>query len=224
MGDVWQIGQKMSGDEFYNKAEKLPYPLKPMKDIIAANKLTCVCQAMLKTYNDIQEDQNEYLIEIEDINNEISDIEGDLKAQIEKLEAEITELEIKKENGTITEQEEAELASKKSELGNLQAQYENEIENSNKELDKTSDKAQNSEHKSKKEIATSYGKTAVNKGNELASTEDRTKTVLRRIFNSWSNADIREAGEKLAVSGSELLDKVGACNEIDKKITESKEK
>ncbi len=234
MADVWKIGQNVKADEFYDKSKKgytfttkgegedtkvkssrIPFL---GDEIFAANMLTATCNEMAKNYDQIIEDQNDYLVDIDTSLDEISGLEADLEVKIKQLEKEIEELLKKKEDGTITEEEEAELVSKNGEINNLTSQTEAMITAKNAELTKTTEKAGETDRKAKSEIAKNYGETALEKGQPLSETKDKKKTFWRKLFGGWNKQAERDAGKKLLEAGNGLLEQVSTSSEIDNKI------
>lgn len=186
--------------------------------------LTVTCNEMAKTYDQIIEDQNDYLVDIDASLDEISGLEADLEAKIKQLEAEIDELLKKKEDGTITEEEEAELESKNAEISNLKTQTGTQIAAKNEELTKTTDKAGEADRKAKSEIATNYGETAIEKGQPLSETKDKKKSFWRKVFGGWNKQAERDAGKKLVEAGNGLLEQVNTSSEIDNEIAKKTKK
>ncbi len=226
MADVWKIGQDVKADKFYDEA-KYFIPGSKMfgkSEVLAANRLTAVCNEMSKTYDQIIEDQNDYLVEIDASLDEISGLEYDLEAKVKQLEAEIEELLKKKEDGTITPEEEAELETKNAEISNLTSQTNTQIADKNNELTKTVDKAGEADRKSKAEIATNYGETAVDKGQPLSETKDKKKSFWRKLFGGWNKQAERDAGKKLLEAGSGLLEQVQNSSDIDNEIAKKTKK
>lgn len=226
MADVWKIGQDVKADKFYDEAKYVNPGCKIFgkSEILAASRLTAVCNEMSKTYDQIIEDQNDYLVDIEVSLDEITGLESDLEAKIKQLEAEIEELLKKKEDGTITPEEEAELQAKNAEINNLTSQTNTQIAAKNDELTKTTDKAGEADRKSKAKIATNYGETAVEKGQPLSETKDKKKTLWRRIAGSWNKQAERDAGKKLLEAGNGLLEQVQTSSDIDSKIAKKTKK
>lgn len=240
MADVWKIGQDVKADEFYDKSKKgyifttkgegEDAKVKSSRipfiggEIHAANMLTATCNEMAKTYDQIIEDQNDYLVDIDASLDEISGLEADLEAKIKQLEAEIDELLKKKEDGTITEEEEAELESKNAEISNLKTQTGTQIAAKNEELTKTTDKAGEADRKAKSEIATNYGETAIEKGQPLSETKDKKKSFWRKVFGGWNKQAERDAGKKLVEAGNGLLEQVNTSSEIDNEIAKKTKK
>lgn len=219
MTDVWKIGQNCTGSEYWDTARYIAGGLTVIKsDITGANRLSAVCNEMAQTYDKIIEDQNDYLVDINASLDEISELEADLEAKIKQLEAEIEELLKKKDDGTITEEEEAELSSKITELDNLKAQGNTEIAQKRGEVGKTTDAVQEADRKSKSEIATDYGETALEKGKPLSETKDKRKSFWRKTFGGWNKQAERDAGNRLLDAGNELLEQVSTSSNLDKEI------
>ncbi len=218
MADVWKIGQDMKADEFYKRSPLFNGCHWGGNDVMKANNLAKICNEMSNTYDQIIEDQNSYIVDIDASLDEISTLETNLEEKIKQLEKEISELLEKKDKGTITEEEEAELSSKITELDNLKAQGNTEIAQKKGEVVKTTDSAQETERKSKAEIATDYGETALEKGQPLSETKDKRKSFWRKAFGGWNKQAERDAGNKLLEAGNGLLEQVSISSNLDKEI------
>ena len=215
MSDVWKIGQETNAKDYYNIFKKLPLM---GGDVLAAKALTNVCEKMTQTYEQIIQDQNDYLIDIEASYEEMSTLEADLQAKIKELEERLSELLKKQEDGTITESEQAEISFLNSELESLRAQGDEQLGQKQDDISKLQDSANNNEHKSKKAIATNYGEVAIEKGEPLSETKDKTKSFWRKIFGGWDKSEEREAGKNLLQAGNDLLEKVNNASEINETI------
>ncbi len=214
--EIWKICENKSAEDYFKMCKQIGI-LK--SDTIAVNILADACQGMLDAYDEIINDQNEYVIEIDDIITKAENTFNDIQSKIEKLKEEINELRQKADDGTITEEEREELSSKLGELRRLEdlsissiKQEKNELSSKNNELD--------SECRSKAKIATDYGKTAVEKGKPLAETEVKGG-FFRKLFGSTGKSK-KAAGEKAVSVGTNLLNKVkessGIQDDIDKKL------
>ena len=213
--DIWQVGQKLSAEELYSK----PYLNIDNNFVIGGSGgLLIACKQMTETYEQIIDDQNDYVIEIEAGSQELQLLEKHLQDVVERLKAEIEELNKKKENGTITEDEEALLASKVNELNALTKKSDKEIEDKIVKVQGLVVTIQNNEHKTKTAIATDYGETTIEKGESLTQVQDKKKTFWRRLFKTWDKSGTRGFGEKMIDAGEELLDKVNTAEDANKKI------
>ena len=217
--DVWEIGQNMSADKFYDEAQfYMPNVFVAKNEVVGANRMAEVCDKMSETYDQIIKDQNEYLLEIDNGFEDIAALESDLQAKIEALKKEIESLLKKKSAGTITEEEEAELVSKTAEMESLQTQFEEQVGTKNNQISEIANKAEQDGHKSKQAIALDYGETAVEKGEALSQTKNKRKSFWRKIFGGWNQQKKRDAGKKLLESGEALLERVSTSSDIDDKI------
>lgn len=214
MSDVWKIGQEINAKDYYNTFKELPLT---RGDVLAAKALTNVCEKMTQAYEQVIQDQNEYLIDIETSYEEMSTLEADLQAKIKQVEERLAELLKKQEDGTITESEQAEILSLNSELESLRAQADKQLGQKQDDISKLQENA-NKNHKSKKAIATNYGEVAIEKGEPLSETKDKTKSFWRKIFGGWDKSEERKAGKNLLQAGNDLLDKVSIATEIDETI------
>lgn len=216
--DIWKIGQYMKADEYYKVSPFINGCILFSNDVMKANNLAKICNEMSKSYDQIIEDQNDYIVDIDVSLGEISTLEANLEEKIKQLEKEISKLLEKKDNGTITEEEEAELSSKITELDNLKTQGNTEIAQKRGEVGKTTDDAQEADRKSKSKIATDYGETALEKGQPLSETKDKRKSFWRKIFGGWNKQAERDAGNRLLEAGNGLLEQVSTSSNLDKEI------
>lgn len=213
--DIWQVGQKLSAEELYSK-HHLNIDNKFV--IGGVGGLLIACRQMAETYEQIIEDQNDYVFEIEAGSQELQLLEKCIQDRIKKLQTEIEELNKKKENGTITEEEEALLTSKTNELNALTKKSNEEIEDKTLEVQGLIVTIQNNEHKTKAEIATDYGETSIEKGKSLTQVQDKKKSFWRRLFKTWDKSGTRNFGNKMIDVGEELLNKVKITEDTNKKI------
>lgn len=211
--DVWKIGQE------YKASELCRTPFVEDANVLGGNVgLLMICKEMVATYEQVIEDQNEYVLEIELGADELQNLEDSIEAKIKKLEAEIAELNKKKENGTITSEEEVLLASKFEELDSLKQSANNKVEGKSLSLQCLVEDANNMEQKTKATIATDYGETAIEQGEPLTQVKDKRKSFWRKLFGTWNKSKTREFGHKLVDTGTELLDKVDTSKNTSKKI------
>lgn len=226
MADVWKIGQNVKADEFYENAQYIVGNLFVLKsEIQGANRLTEVCNEMSETYNQIIDDQNDYMLEIDSSLDEISNLQQDLQKEIEKLNAREEELLEKKENGTIDPDEEKELESINGQIQGLQTQINGEVVTKNADVNEIAQEAEDTgERISKAEIAKDYGETAIEKGKPLSETKDKRKSFWRKTFGGWNKSAEREAGKKLLEAGNNLLGQVDTSAEIGEKISAKSKK
>ena len=122
-------------------------------------------------------------------------------------------------DGTITEEEEAELAAKSEQLISLKKDFDKQITDKNNEANDIGKKATSLGDNSKIKIATDYGETALEKGQPLAETEDLTKSFWRKLSGSWDKSGVRKAGNDLIDAGNNLLDKVNTTTNTNNLFT-----
>ena len=225
MADEMKIDPTKSAKEVYEHM-KQTFNVMPLYDgeLTANIILKDICERFAENYEQIIVDQNEYEVDIEENIEEIENLEEDIQAKIKKLEAEIAELNKKKENGTITKEEEALLASKNTELEGLYAKSKNEVNEHQEEIDEKVKNAENSEHKTKAQIATDFGELAIEKGEPLTQVQDKRKSFWRKLFNTWDKSGTREFGQEMVDAGNNLLDKVAIASESTEKIKALKNK
>ena len=219
MSEVSKVNSQTSVREMYDSFKK-----NTITEVFANYFLLNSCEVITKNYEQIIEDQNDYVVEIEDSIEELENIEEDIQAKIKKLEAEIAELNQKKEAGTITSEEETQLESKTNELNSLQVESEEDVNEQQKEVDDKIENIENTEHKSKAEIATEFGDFAIEKGTELTQVKDKRKSFWRKLFNTWDKSGTRAFGQKLINAGEGLLEKVSYTDSTEERIKEVKNK
>ena len=81
--NVWELGEK------YKAAEYAKSVLPIQSKLLETRLLTKVCQQMSASYDEVIDEQNEYLFEIENINEEIETLREDLELEIKNKEKEI---------------------------------------------------------------------------------------------------------------------------------------
>lgn len=211
MSNVWQIGQETSASQMYDKTM--------FGKIFKVTVLTKMCNEMTAQFDKITDDENNYLLELDDINSEIDTMQNDLQAQVEKLRAEIAELEKKYNKGTITEEETAELMQKKSNLNELLANGNSNIK-SKSEAANAKGQEVVKKHEAKVAVAKDYGETTIEKGQPLADTKVKNG-FFRKLFGT-TGKDKKEAGEKAVKAGNTLLEKVEEAGNLEKMIVSKK--
>ena len=216
--DVWKIGQEMNAKNMYNDIREngLGGCFFLKSEIIAVKQLTNICNQMSEAYDEVIDDQNDYLIEVEADATDFENLKEDINEKIKTLYKEIKELEQKEQAGTITEEEQKDLENKKGELKVLMADSDTQIEDKTKSAKEKGEK-RIQEHKSKMDVAKDYGEVTVEKGTPLAETKVKTKSFWRSIFGG-TGRDKKEAGDRAVEAGNNLLDKVNESAEIDKNI------
>lgn len=213
---IWKIGQETSAQNFYNDIKNgIIGCLFLRGDTFAVNQLTSICNAMTRAYDEVIDDKNEYLFEMDKEIKEFENYKEDVDAKIKQLINEIKSLEQKKQDGSITEEEEKDLENKKEELSTLMSDYGTKIDDKTKGVKEKNDDTIN-KHKSKAAIAKDYGETTIEKGTPLAETKV-SHGFFKKLFGCTGKGK-KEAGEKAVKAGNELLDKVNISNEIDSDI------
>lgn len=173
------------------------------------------CKEISNDYDTIVDEQEEYLVEMDNLLEDINSLSNEEREKIEKQQKEIEELEAKKKDGTITEEEDKELAEKKSEVVILINNNENSIKTKTTEVENVQAKSDIS--RSKEKVAENWGNTTINEGKEYASEDDGHGLFGTGLFAS-DNSDIRELGEDMMKTGNNLLEKVGKSVDIDEEI------
>ena len=214
--EIWKIGQDTNAQEMFEKSKRMGIW---QSEIFGVRKLTEICKTMSASYDEVVDDQNEYLIEMEGEINSIEDLKDEIDEKIKQLFTEIKKLDKKEKDGTITDEEREELKAKKGELDTYMHDADAKLdEKSNKIAESNSKNAD--KHKSKQAIAKDYGETTVEKGTPLANTEVKTKSFWRSIFGGTGEGR-KKAGDAAVKAGEELLNKVGISEEIDKKVEDN---
>lgn len=212
MSNVWQIGQEQSAAKFYDYLKKIPFI---GSELFAVNRLTSMCNTMINQFDEITKDENAYLVELDDIKDNIDTAKSELEEKIAQIKAEIAELEKKYDNGTITDEELEELKQKKNELNKLVSEGNSNIKSMNNEAASKGNEVIK-KHESKVKVAEDYGKVTVEKGTPLAETKVKGG-FFRKLFGT-TGKDKKEAGEKAVETGNTLLDKVNDTKAIEKTI------
>ncbi len=222
--EIWKIGVKTNAEDMFNNVKEngVGGCWFARGEVAAVKYLGNLCNAMSEAYDEIIEDQNEYLIDLENDVDSLEDLQEEISEKIKKLYKEIKELEKKEQKGTITEEERLELESKKGELKTLMEDSDNQILEKGNEA-KTKSEELTGKYKSKEAAAKDYGTTTVEKGQPLADTELKTKSFWRSLFGG-TGREKKEAGEFAVKAGTELLNKVSESATIDDKIEKNYKK
>ena len=209
--NVWELGEKYKAAEYAKSV--LPFQSK----LLEARLLTKVCQQMSSSYDEVIDEQNEYLFEIENINEEIESLRDDLELEIKNKEKEIEKLLAKPDQEVLTDEEKAEVEALYGDIDGLTAEINGTIETKNAEIKTNSDKASNV--RTKEVIAQDYGETTLEKGTELAGTEVKGGFFRKLFGRTKSLRKKKEAGEVAVKVADELLSKLDDSRAIDKEIT-----
>ncbi len=205
MADVSKV-QTSSASEVYDKLKG------SFGELQAARKMTGNCNNLSTSIEKIIKDQNEYLSEVEVELSDITGLQEDMESRIVELENEIEQLLIKKENGTITEEEEAELVSKRGEISALTSNTNSQINSKNSALKDLLGKS--GECSTQLSVAADYADTAVDKGKPLAETKNKRKSFWRKVFGGWDKSGTRKVGENLVKAGENLDGNVTSANQL----------
>ena len=213
MADIWKVGQDTKAADFYENSKRIGFI---KSDIIAAKIMANVCNKMAESYEDIVQDQNEYLVEI---NNELEEIEllqKELDAQILQQEKERNSILSKSEDEELSEEDNAKLNEIGENISKLTNDSSAKINDINTDIQKKGSLVEG--NSSKKAIALDYGNTAIEKGTPLANTKDKTKSFWRKTFGGWNKAATREAGKAAVDAGNSLLEQVQTSESVEKEI------
>lgn len=218
MSDVWKIAANTNASDMYQITKSMLFG----SEIMAANRLTNMCNQMSLSYDQIIDDQNEYITEIDAQINEIETLQKELDAKIKEQEVERNKILSKAGNDGLSEDDEAKVNTINSEIEALNGDANAKIGSISSDIKGSSSKLENTT--SKADIATDYGNTAVEKGTPLANTEDKRKSFWRKLSGSWNKSAEREAGKKAVEAGNNLLDQVETVKASEKEITKKTKK
>lgn len=208
---------KISATDFYNKIER-----GIGGSFFAVNMLTVACETMSSSYDQIIDDQNEYITEIDAQINEIETLQKELDAKIKEQEAERDKILADAGNEGLSEEDEAKVNTINSEIEALNGDANTKIGSISSDIKGSSSKLESTV--SKADVATDYGNTAVEKGTPLANTQDKRKSFWRKLSGSWDKSAEREAGKKAVDAGNNLLDQVETVKTSEKEITKKTKK
>lgn len=213
MSNVWKIGQETNAADFYEMSK---YAGAIKSEILAAKSIAKVCDQMAEAYDEIIQDQNDYLIEINEELAEIEQLQKELDTQIRQQEDERNSILSKAEDEELSDEDKAKLNDINDNIAKLTENSNAKIEGINADIQSKS--AENKERTTKKMIARDFGNTAVEKGTPLANTKDKTKSFWRKTFGGWNKSATREAGKLAVNAGNNLLEQVDTAESIEKEI------
>lgn len=218
--NIWEIAQEKTGEEYLQTGNfKKDFALRNIgDDIYKANRMATMCDDMANSFDDIIDEQNACLNEIELNLEEIDKMQKDLDNKIKAEEDEIDKLLEKRANGSITEEENNELVTKTQNIENLKITTQNNISTKTSNINKTSQQT----NQLKRDIATDYGNTAVEFGNNIFNGK---KDIVKKIMKAFGkDQEYIDVGENLTASGTNLLNVVKTSYNIDKEITQKSKK
>ena len=219
MSDVWKIAAKTNASDMYQITKSMIFF---GSDIMAANRLTNMCNQMSLSYDQIIDDQNEYITEIDAQISEIETLQKELDVKIKEQEAERDKILADAGNEGLSEEDEAKVNTINSEIEALNGDANTKIGSISSDIKGSSSKLESTV--SKADAATDYGNTAVEKGTPLANTQDKRKSFWRKLTGSWNKSAEREAGKKAVDAGNNLLDQVETVKAAEKEITKKTKK
>ena len=215
--EIWKVGQEINAQSMFKNINDngINGCWSVRGEVAAVKVLTQMCNQMTTEFDEILDDQNEYLIEMENADLNFENLKADINEKIKQLYEEIKALEKKEQNGSITEEEQEELKSKKGELDALMKDSDNKVEEQvNAVKSKGDEKIQS--QKSKIAVAKNYGEVTVEKGTPLSETEV-SSGFFKKLFGCTGKSK-KEAGEEAVEAGNNLLDKVTKSNDINDEI------
>ena len=210
--DIWQIGEQIKASDYYNYAKnnvKQNFQAwfltgRAYNEAQATKQLANICDAMSTSYDQIINDQNEYVIELNEDLTDFEELKESIDEKIEQLYSEIKILGKKEEDGTITEEEQKELNIKRGELSSYMSDADKQINEKQNNIKSKNIDSQISSFSSKEAIAKDYGETTVEKAEEHLSSLHLFDDIYRIALQSGNN----------------LLDKVEKSTEINDRIKE----
>lgn len=180
-----------------------------------ANELTKQCNQMAEIIDKIQEDETEYIVDMNDDISDLKEFKNDKNQELQELYNNIGTLEKKKSAGTITEDEQKELDAKYEELGQFDSNFKSEYGSKYKSfVDKNATFLE--QYDSDIKDATALAKEGKSVGKELAKTKV-SGGVIKKIFGR-TGKDKKQAGEKLVEASTNLGKKVDNVRETELKI------
>ena len=237
MADVWKIAQKISAEDMYNCsslriAQNEDGGVKTVNlgimfggdDVTKVNNLTAMCEQMSSDYERIVDDNNAYVLEIEQEMDDIQQLQAELEKEIEQknkeTEKEVDSIYKNAKDGELTKEEQSKVdnlwTSSNSEIAGLSAEVQSKVDGKSSNVTKIADNASSSADKAK--TATKYANTTIEKGEPLSTMQDKRKSFWRKMFGGWDKSREREAGSKAVEAGNTLLDQVTTSNDLEKQI------
>lgn len=218
MADVWKIGQDMKAEEFYNKAgKKGPAIFDATARVVS---LTNTCIGMSRSYEQTIQDQNNYLLEIDDQLDEIENLQKELEAKVKAQTAEKEKLVKSAGDKGLPDEDKAKIDEINDEINTLTGETNTKIEGLNGNIKAVASKSKYDLNKA--DIATDYGSTTIEKGQQLteAKAEDYSGGWERMFYNLWDEAGQRKAGEKAVEAGNNLFNQINISSDIEKEINQ----
>lgn len=212
MADVWKIAENTKADKMYSIIKLTSFG----SNILAAERLTSMCNQMSNTYDQIIDDQNDYEMEIDAQLEEIETLKKDLEEKIQTQKVERQKILETAGNDGLTKEDESKIQTIDAEIASLNGDTNSKISAIGSKVDDTSSKEKDNASKAK--IATDYGETAIDKGTPLANTKDKRKSFWRKLSGSWNKAATRKAGNDAIDAGNNLLEKVATTSKNEATI------
>lgn len=194
------INPKSEGEKIYDNFRRMM-----PSEVFAVSQMTKICEIVSEDLENIKDEQTEYEIDFLSDYADLLAEERKLEDEIIALNNEIKALEEKEANGTITEEERAELAAKRGELSSLVSSSKrdeiNQLLNNSEE--------RSSELQEKLDDAQSIGEVTLEHGEELANTEVKKANWFRKLFGITKKQEQKKAvGEKAVEVSTDLLEQV----------------
>lgn len=169
-----------------------------------------VCKRMTEDIELGIKDQQEYILEIEDIQVEIESLQEEQKNKIENLYSEIEELKNKEKNGTITNEEKKDLDNKTGEFSTITRISENQLNDLNNDLQNTQCKAIKQDDIIN--TAQKWGQETVEAAENVLNDEnleqyESTTKMTRTVDGVTTEWSYREGAELALERGEDLLEK-----------------
>ena len=203
MHNSFRINHQNDAEKAYKFIQNTPFLAS--NSTFAVSQMTKACEKMNEDLEKIKDEQEEYEIELADNYAELLAEQAEIEEKMLALHKEIEELEQKEENGTITEDEKAELKNKRSELSSLfKASKQDEMNDLIAESERESRILNR-----KLNIAQDLGEVTLEKGQELADTKVKRATWFRKLFGITRRQKERKSvGQKAVEIAKKLIDTV----------------
>lgn len=214
--DIWKLTKNVDAEKFYSYSNLYLCQGLGTSDVQNAKNIAQVCNSMAADLEELNDDYNEYILELDEQFEEIKDIQEDLNKKIKQQEVEKEKILSSASEEGLTQEEKDKIVSIESQSNSLSAQANSKISGINTSLKSTSSELEDTSEKIN--IAKNYGEVAIEKGQPLSETQDKRKSFWRKAFGGWDKSAEREAGKLALNSGEELLNTVNEHADLKKQI------
>ena len=222
--DVWNVAKQTDAKtmyETYTNGSSIGARLSTT-DRDRLGKIIDMCIEMSEEFEQIIEDQNNYIIEFDSLEDDYVNKQYDIQQEIERLLQEVKELEQKEEDGTITDEERNEQTEKKGRLDALYSSSTQESNNINNKINENKAKIQGT-YNEKEAIASNYSNFAITKGKDFLDKDitEKEEKGEKITFTPWALGKYLNhvAGESAIAAGENLQEKIEESTGVDKKIS-----